>query len=876
MHPNELRETFLSFFEQAGHTRVKSAPLIPRNDPTLFFVNAGMVPFKNYFTGAEPPPYTRACSSQKCLRVSGKHNDLENVGFTARHHTFFEMLGNFSFGDYFKQEAIDYTWTFLTGTLGLPTDRLLVTVHHSDDEAFDLWVKRGVAPERIARCGDKDNFWSMGETGPCGPCTEVFWDLGEPERESGKPDPWGFGHDEDRYVEIWNNVFMQYQRHADGSMDPLPKPSVDTGMGLERLASVLAGANSNYETGIFTPLTRRAAELIGTTIERCSKEALPSLRVIADHARSTAFLIAEGVVPDNEGRGYVLRRIMRRAIRHGVKIGITDNFLHQVAERVIDLMADAYPELKERREFIEKACLAEERLFRRTLDRGLDLIERAAATGTLDGKTVFTLHDTYGFPPDLTKIIGDERKIWVDLEGYETQMEERRRKSREAHKGSGQAAEDSVVLALADEFGPSEFLGYENTLSTGEVLCILKDGVRVKSLYRLERAWVVADRTPFYAESGGQSGDAGTAIFGDTRINILDTQKGGRGHILHQVEVESGTLNIGDIGEWRVDEERRNSIMRNHTATHLLHAALRRHLGEHVTQQGSVVYPDRLRFDFWHMDSLTDEDICIIEDDANAAILADIRTRIDFKSYEQAVADGAMALFGEKYDDTVRVVDVPGVSVELCGGIHCSSTGQIGMVKIIQETGVAANTRRIVAVTGAGVMQHLRRLEGERIEVARLLKSTPEELIVRARKVTEEIKELSKELQQTKMQLLTGGGGDSGDKVREISGVKAHIEHVTDVDPKTLRDYADRSLEKMDGVGIVVLGTEDKGAAKLVIKVSKGLTDKLHAGNIIKEIAGLVGGRGGGRPDMAQAGGKEAAGIPKALDKAIEMIEGAL
>ncbi|MCK6526442.1 alanine--tRNA ligase [Myxococcota bacterium] len=880
MHAQEIRDRFVRFFAERGHRHVPSSSLVPEGDPTLFFANAGMVQFKGVFTGEEVRDYSRAVTVQKCMRVSGKHNDLENVGFTARHHTLFEMLGNFSFGDYFKRDAIAFAWELLTQGYGLPVDRLWVTVFTADDEAYGLWRDLGVPPERIARCGEKDNFWAMGDTGPCGPCSEIFWDLGEDFLPDGEPDPWGRGHDAGRYLEIWNLVFMQYERAAGGELTPLPRPSIDTGMGLERLASVLQGKRSNWDTDEFQALVALESTISGVPYGRAF-ETDASLKVIADHARAAAFLVADGVMPSNEGRGYVLRRVMRRAIRHGVKLGIERPFLHEVASKVVDLMGPAYPELEGRRAFLVKAIHAEERAFRETLTRGLSLLDEAFAREevrggrSLPGQEVFVLHDTFGFPPDLTAVIARERGFEVDMVGYDQAMEEQRQRGREAWKGSGEeAGAGGAWSGLAREGVVTEFLGYEGERARGRVIRLLRDGAEVPSARAGEEVDVVLDRTPFYAESGGQVGDTGTLLGPGGEVEVLDTRRApASAAIVHRGRVVSGLVAEGVELDAVVDAARRADVMRNHTATHLLHAALRATLGPHVQQKGSLVAPDRLRFDYSHFEPLTAEQLRAVEEAVNEEVRKATATRRRVTSYQEALASGAIALFGEKYGDQVRVVEVPGFSTELCGGIHCENTGQVGLFKVVSETGVAAGVRRIEAVTGRGAEALLRDLDRGRRDLAALLKVPEAEVHARVEKLLEERRGLQRQVDELRQEVLTGGGG--GPVAREVAGVKVLAREIQGADPRELRALGDRFLEAL-GRGVVVLGIRDDEKATLLVKVSADLTDRVHAGRMVNELARMVGGRGGGRPDMAQAGGQLPGGLPQAIEKAHDLVAAAL
>jgi len=881
MKAADIRQSFLGFFEDKQHSVQPSSSVVPANDPSLFFTNAGMVQFKDVFTGQDPRDYTRATTVQKCMRVSGKHNDLENVGFTARHHTLFEMLGNFSFGDYFKKEAIAWAWEFLTKTIGLPEERLYVSVYDEDDESYDLWLAQGVPAERLARCGAKDNFWSMGPTGPCGPCTEIHWDLGEEFVPDNEPDPWGMGWDAGRIMEIWNLVFMQYERYEeDGTIKQrdLPRPSVDTGMGLERLAAISQGHTSNWEIDELQDLITAAGAIAGKTY-RDNDDDDVAMRVIADHARAAAFLVADGIMPASEDRGYVLRRVMRRAIRYGVKLGIERPFLSEIADRVVDLMGGTYTELAERRDFIGKVILNEETAFRATLDRGLVLIEgefeamRAQASTVLPGATVFQLHDTFGFPPDLTEIIAAEQGFTVDMLGYTAEMEQQRARGREGWTGSGETAVSDVYRALEDA-GGTEFVGYDRVQSTGEVLALLVDGASVQTAGAGAQVEIVVDSTPFYAESGGQVGDAGVIAWEGGEAAVHDVVKPGRGVFVHRGSVTAGDLSVGGTVALSVNVQRRSDVMRNHTATHLLHAALRELLGTHVQQKGSLVGPDRMRFDFSHFEALTQDQLVALEDRVNGQVLANTTTQIQQTSMDEAKGMGAMALFGEKYGDVVRVVQVPGFSTELCGGTHCASTGQIGMVKIISEGGIAAGVRRIEAISGRGAVAWAQQLEQRQSSLSERLKAPPEETVSKVDKLLEERRAMQRQIEELKQKLVTGGVG-GGPEVREIAGVKVIAAVLDGVTGKELRGHGDALLDKL-GSGVVVLGAADGGKASLLVKVSRDLVGRVRAGDLVRVLAGEVGGKGGGRPDMAQAGGREPENLPKAIELAWGLVESAL
>ena len=875
MDSNALRERFLAFFEGHGHTRVASSPLVPGDDPTLLFTNAGMNQFKDVFLGREQRPYVRAASSQKCVRAGGKHNDLENVGYTARHHTFFEMLGNFSFGDYFKKEAITYAWEFVTGKswLGIDPKRLIVTVYHTDDEAYDIWANVVKVPkERIVRIGDKpgggsDNFWQMGDTGPCGPCSEIFYDHGK--SVAGGP-PGSPDADGDRWVEIWNLVFMQYDRAADGTLTPLPRPSVDTGAGLERIAAVMQGVHSNYDTDQFKALTAEAARLA-----KVKPGSSPSLNVIADHIRAVSFLIAEGVLPSNEGRGYVLRRIMRRAIRHGYKLGLNEPFFHKLVAPLAGVMGGAYPELAARRADIERAIRQEEEAFALTLDRGMKLLDDAIAQArdkTIAGEAVFKLYDTYGFPVDLTADIARERGLSIDEAGYQREMAAQRDRARAA--SSFKAGE-----GLKYEGADTCFVGYERLSAESRVLALFRDGQPVQALAAGDSGVVVLSETPFYAESGGQVGDQGVlsvaSAGGAGQFRVSDTRKISGAAIGHHGTLESGTLKVGDTARATVTESLRRATMRNHSATHLLHSALRSVLGTHVQQKGSLVDAARTRFDFSHGQALGAEEIARIEDQVNAAILANVPVEVAHMNYDAAVKSGAMALFGEKYGDEVRVLKMGEFSTELCGGTHVARTGDIGAFKILSEGGVAAGVRRVEATTGAHVLALLRQMETTVRESAGALKASPEELAPRIRQLLDEKKQLEKDNAQLKLKLASGGGGGGGDlasQARAVKGVKVLAVAVDGVDAGGLRSLQDQLKQKL-GSGIVVLGAPAEGKVALIAGVTSDLTGKVKAGELANFVAQQVGGKGGGRPDMAQAGGTQPEKLAAALASVYSWVE---
>ncbi|MCP4596056.1 alanine--tRNA ligase [Neptuniibacter sp.] len=847
----EIRQAFLDYFNQQGHEVVASSSLIPANDPTLMFTNAGMVQFKDVFLGTDKRNYTRATSSQRCVRAGGKHNDLENVGYTARHHTFFEMLGNFSFGDYFKQDAINFAWTFLTEVMGLPKERLWVTVHHSDDEAERIWKEEvGVDPERFSKL-DEDNFWSMGDTGPCGPCTEIFFDHGA--------DVWGGPpgspeEDGDRYIEIWNVVFMQYNRSADGEMTPLPKPSVDTGMGLERIAAVMQNVHSNYEIDMFQNLLKATAEAVGTT-DMDNK----SLRVIADHIRSCSFLIVDGVLPSNEGAGYVLRRIIRRAVRHGNKLGAKGAFFNQLVAALVKEMGEAYPELADKQAQVERVLLKEEEQFAKTLDHGMRLLQEAIDNldGTvIPGETVFKLYDTYGFPHDLTADVAREHELTIDEEGFEREMEAQRERARAAGKFSVDY-NDAIKLD-----GETSFTGYENLSGdSSSVVALFKDGESVDELQAGDSGLVVLDETPFYAESGGQVGDTGSLASGSVSFAVNNCTKEGKNN-LHHGSVESGTLKVGDKVAPKVDSVRRKAIALNHSATHLLHEALRVVLGEHVQQKGSLNDDQRLRFDFSHFEAVTAEQIAEVERIVNDQIRDNSEVVTEIMEIEAAKAKGAAALFGEKYDDEVRVLSMGGdFSIELCGGTHAKRTGDIGLLKITSEGGVAAGIRRVEAVTGATALDFFAEQ-----------KTQFEQKLQEQQGKT---RQLEKELEQMKAKLAAAKGADLISNAVEVNGVKVLAANLEGVEPKALRDTIDQLKNKL-GSGIVVLATVSDDKVALAAGVTKDLTAKVKAGDLIKELTAKLGGKGGGRPDFAQGGGTDLAALPAALESVTGLVEAAV
>lgn len=858
----EIRQAFLDFFHSKGHQVVASSSLVPHNDPTLLFTNAGMNQFKDVFLGLDKRNYSRATTSQRCVRAGGKHNDLENVGYTARHHTFFEMLGSFSFGDYFKHDAIQFAWELLTSEkwFALPKERLWVTVYESDDEAYEIWEKEvGIPRERIIRIGDNkgapyasDNFWQMGDTGPCGPCTEIFYDHGDHiwGGAPGSPE-----EDGDRYIEIWNIVFMQFNRQADGTMEPLPKPSVDTGMGLERIAAVLQHVNSNYDIDLFRTLIQAVAKVTGAT-DLSNK----SLRVIADHIRSCAFLIADGVMPSNENRGYVLRRIIRRAVRHGNMLGAKETFFYKLVGPLIDVMGSAGEDLKRQQAQVEQVLKTEEEQFARTLERGLALLDEELAKlsgDTLDGETAFRLYDTYGFPVDLTADVCRERNIKVDEAGFEAAMEEQRRRAREA---SGFGADYNAMIRVDSA---SEFKGYDHLELNGKVTALFVDGKAVDAINAGQEAVVVLDQTPFYAESGGQVGDKGELKGANFSFAVEDTQKYGQA-IGHIGKLAAGSLKVGDAVQADVDEARRARIRLNHSATHLMHAALRQVLGTHVSQKGSLVNDKVLRFDFSHNEAMKPEEIRAVEDLVNTQIRRNLPIETNIMDLEAAKAKGAMALFGEKYDERVRVLSMGDFSTELCGGTHASRTGDIGLFRIISESGTAAGVRRIEAVTGEGAIATVHADSDRLSEVAHLLKGDSNNLADKVRSVLERTRQLEKELQQLKEQAAAQESANLSSKAIDVNGVKLLVSELSGVEPKMLRTMVD-DLKNQLGSTIIVLATVVEGKVSLIAGVSKDVTDRVKAGELIGMVAQQVGGKGGGRPDMAQAGGTDAAALPAAL-----------
>ncbi|GAW92666.1 alanine--tRNA ligase [Calderihabitans maritimus] len=873
----ELREEFLRFFEKKGHTIVPSSSLVPHNDPTLLFTNAGMVQFKDVFLGLDQRPYKRATTAQKCVRAGGKHNDLETVGRTARHHTFFEMLGNFSFGDYFKREAITFAWEFLTGVLELPRERLWVTIYQDDDEAYNLWLELTDIPaDRIVRMGEKDNFWAMGDTGPCGPCSEILIDRGEefrcqaPECGIGKCDC-------DRWLELWNLVFMQYNRDAEGNLTPLPRPSIDTGMGLERVASVLQGVNSNFDTDLIRPLIEAVENLSGKSYH-AGEEGFP-FRVIADHARACTFLVADGVLPGNEGRGYVLRRILRRAVRFGKVLGIESAFLYKLVPVVVSILGGAYPEIEEKQEYIQKVIRLEEERFRETLHEGMkvvaEIIEKVKKEGRneISGREAFVLYDTYGFPLDLAEDIAEENGLTVDREGFAEAMEEQRRRARAAREDA-KAWQGAVSYAhLLGEVGPTEFVGYDRFESAAKVLVVIKGEQVIDKVEAGEEAQVILDITPCYPEGGGQVGDTGIMTWEQGEAVVSDTKRLPDGKIIHFIKVLEGTLSVNSWVKIAVDEERRRAVARNHTATHLLHRALKDILGEHVNQAGSLVAPDRLRFDFSHFSALSAKELKDIEDLVNRQILNNLPVQTFETSFEEAKAMGATALFGEKYGEEVRVVQIGDYSMELCGGTHLRSTSEAGIFKIISESSVGAGIRRIEALTGTGALKFFRENYEVVKETISLLKCQPEELLGKVEELLRTIREKDREIESLQGKLARYEAEQLLDQVQRVGEVRLLAAQVRVPDVETLRSMGDLLRNKL-GSGVIVLGTPIEEKVSFVAMVSKDLVERgVHAGNLIRKVAQVAGGGGGGRPDMAQAGGKEVAKLEEALSRAGEFLK---
>ncbi|ANG96014.1 alanine--tRNA ligase [Brucella pseudogrignonensis] len=865
---NEIRSTFLDYFRKNGHEVVSSSPLVPRNDPTLMFTNAGMVQFKNVFTGLEQRPYSRATTSQKCVRAGGKHNDLDNVGYTARHHTFFEMLGNFSFGDYFKEEAISHAWNLITKEFGLNKDKLLVTVYHTDDDAANFWKKiAGLSDDRIIRIATNDNFWAMGDTGPCGPCSEIFYDHGD--HIWGGP-PGSADEDGDRFIEIWNLVFMQFEQVTPDQRIDLPRPSIDTGMGLERVAAVLQGVHDNYDIDLFKALIRASEEATGVKAEGDFRA---SHRVIADHLRASSFLIADGVLPSNEGRGYVLRRIMRRAMRHAQLLGASQPLMWRLLPALIREMGQAYPELIRAEALISETLKLEETRFRKTLERGLGLLSDASENlvegDRLDGETAFKLYDTYGFPLDLTQDALRQRGVTVDTDGFNSAMQRQKAEARANWTGSGEAATETIWFGIKDKVGATEFLGYETESAEGVIAALVRDGAEVASAAEGETVSVVVNQTPFYGESGGQQGDTGTISGEGFVINIKDTQKKGEGLFVHTGEITKGSAKVGEPVELKVDGERRTRIRSNHSATHLLHEALRETLGSHVAQKGSLVAPDRLRFDFSHPKPISAEELTAVENLANEIILQNAQVTTRLMAVDDAIAEGAMALFGEKYGDEVRVVSMgtakhgekagKAYSVELCGGTHVRQTGDIGLVRILSDSGVAAGVRRMEALTGEAARLYLEE-QDERVKaIAGVLKTTPSEALERVNALVDERKKLERELTEARRQLaLSGGSSDGGSAVETVNGVNFLGKVVTGVSPRDLKPLADEGKKQVGSGVVLFIGVGEDGKASAVAAVTEDLVGRFSAVDLVRAASGALGGAGGGgRPDMAQAGGPD-------------------
>ncbi len=864
MKSADIRNKFLQYYADRGHQKVASSSVVPANDPTLLFTNAGMVQFKDTFLGDEPRSYTRATSSQRCIRAGGKHNDLENVGYTARHHTLFEMLGNFSFGDYFKKDAIEFAWTFLTEELKIPKEKLWVTVFRDDDEAAEIWLRDiGISPERLTRCGEKDNFWSMGDTGPCGPCTEIFYDHGA--------DIWGGPpgtpeEDGDRYIEIWNLVFMQFNRSKDGSMAPLPKPSVDTGMGLERLAAVLQDVHENYETDLFIPLLKKVGQLTGLDdIQQTSA------RVIADHIRSCSFLITDGVIPSNEGRGYVLRRIIRRAIRHGHKLGLQDVFFHKLVPVLVENMGEAYPELVKAQPQIERLLKQEEQQFAKTLEQGLTILDTELAKlndKKIPGDVIFKLYDTYGFPVDLTGDITRERELELDMPGFEAAMQAQRKQS-QAASNFGVDYNDKLVIQQA-----TDFAGYESLANEAMVTALIKDSEMINSLNEGESGIIILDRSPFYTESGGQVGDQGELSNHDASFIVADTKKSNKAH-LHHGKVTRGTISIGDKLNTQVHAERRQAIKLNHTATHLLHSALQQVLGEHVQQKGSLVDSARLRFDFVHFSPMSADEIRNVENIVNEKIRENILGDIKIMTPDEAKAEGAMALFGEKYGDKVRVLTYGDFSKELCGGTHVERTGDIGLFKITEETSIASGVRRLEAVTGAVALSYVNNADIQLRYLSNELKTPRETVQGKVEQLLTRQKTLEKEIDRLKAKLSSAAGSDLAEQVQKINGAQVLLAILPEADPKSLRDVVDQLKNKL-GEAVIVVMTAQGEKVSIVAGVTKGLVNKVKAGELVGEVAKQVGGKGGGRPDMAQAGGSQPEKMETALQVAADWLQGKL
>lgn len=883
MTSNELRKAFLKYFEERDHRILPSSPLIPKSDPTLLFTNAGMVQFKGIFLGEEKADFTRAATIQKCLRAGGKQSDLERVGKTARHHTFFEMLGNFSFGDYSKDKAIFMAWEFLAEVIGLPKERLWVSVFREDNEAATLWRdKVGLPEERIVRLGEEDNFWRMGDTGPCGPCSEVIIDQG-PEVGCGKPSC-SVGCDCDRYLEIWNLVFMQYNKDKRGVLTPLPKPSIDTGMGLERLAAVTQGKLTNFESDLFLPIIKAVSDIPGVSYS--SKLQTPdsrpqtldfSLKVIADHIRAITFLLSEGIFPSNEGRGYILRRIIRRAARHGRLLGVEGPFLYRLVDSVVNVMGKAYPELTDREDYIERFTKVEEERFLGTLEIGLsilrEIIDKAKETKALkiSGDELFTLYDTYGFPLDLSQDIAQEEGLIIDEEGFHKAMEKQKLKAKAAWAGSGEEKIKEIYRKFS-EIGKTLFIGYEGFQSNAKILAIGKNDTLVESAKEGEDVEFFLDRTPFYGEAGGQVGDSGIFIKGSSRAVIKDTIKPIENLNSHKARVLKGEFRVGDVIRAEVDREKRKATARNHTATHLLHSALREILGDHVKQAGSLVAPDRLRFDFTHFSPLSEREIDTIEEKVNRAVMENIPLEIEVKDMEDALSSGAIALFGEKYGEKVRVVEIKGISSELCGGIHLNATGEVGLFKIMGESGIASGVRRIEALTGESALKYIKEEEQELINIARLLKSSDLKVFSKVEKLQTIQRDLEREIERLIEKLSSTESGAIIDEAKDISGIRVIAKKIEEADIKDLRIFADSLRDRLKS-GVLVLGSSKDGKVSLIAMVTKDLTKRFHAGKIIKEVAAITGGSGGGKAEMAEAGGKDPNKLDEALNKVYEIIE---
>jgi len=874
MTGNEIRSAFLRFFEQHGHRQVKSSSLVPKDDPTLLFTNAGMVQFKDVFLGREKRDYVRATTSQKCVRAGGKHNDLENVGRTARHHTFFEMLGNFSFGDYFKEEAIAFAWTFITKDLALPIDKLWVTIYEDDDEAEGFW-KKHVASDRIVRMGEKDNFWSMGDTGPCGPCSEIHIDQGAA-LGTGPQDV--LGGEGDRFLEIWNLVFMQYNRDASGHLTPLSQQSIDTGMGLERITGILQGVDSTYETDLLRPIISTVEEFIGKPYGHNDKDDV-SMRVIADHLRATCFLLADGVLPENTGRGYVLRRIIRRAARHGKMLGFEEPFMYRLVDAFAELMGQAYPELRQHQSYMTRLLLSEEERFLNTLHQGLreldTLVEahRIDGTGVITGQEAFKLYDTFGFPIDLAEEVVEDAGMQLDRDSFETVLNATRRQARETWKGSGEVRVAPVYQEILQRLGPSRFTGYEETQRTEAVAALIVDGHEAEQAHEGQTVELVFAQTPFYGESGGQVGDRGQllALEDGVEIDITDTQKPLSDLIVHHGVVKRGSVVPGMSMQLRIDDERREAIRKNHTATHLLHAALRQILGDHVKQAGSLVAPDRLRFDFTHFARVSDRELERIERLVNEQLWHNTAVEAEVTTLDNALASGAMALFGEKYGEDVRTIEVPGFSKELCGGTHVRATGEIGFFTITSEAGIGSGLRRIEALTGPGAYAHVKRDERILNEMRHMLKARPEEEVDKLERLSAQQRDLERQLAALQQRLASSQTQDYFSEVQEVNGVKVLALHLEDFDRKALRSFVDTAKDRL-GSGVVLVSAVEDDRVSLVAGVTKDLTDRISAGSLMSKVAPLLGGKGGGRPDMAQGGGTEVAKLPEALAQVPDLV----